>query len=266
VRHAAVVVSAVLLVAGMGYAISRASMWGRNAEPFLLSEVEVVGNEVLTEGEVVALSGLEVGTNLLSVSISQVEESVASSPRIERAQALRLLPDRIVVRLDETPPAAFVIAATGECLEITDAGLVLPATERTSLIDLPLITGAVGEMAPTDDGTEDAGEVWATEEVQRVLEVLRAAREVSPLLWMEISEVRIAPGSGLVIYTVADGAEIRVGSGALNSQGLNRLWMVLRDLRSRGEEVQSIDLKYRDQAVVRLRPGSGRRALAGGTT
>ena len=99
VRHAAVVVSAVLLVAGMGYAISRASMWGRRAEPFVLSEVEVIGNEVLTEGEVVALSGLEVGTNLLSVSISDVERSVASSPRVERAQALRLLPDRIVVRL-----------------------------------------------------------------------------------------------------------------------------------------------------------------------
>jgi len=271
VRHAAVVASAVLLVAGMGYAISRASIWGRRAGPFVLSEVEVVGNEVLTESEVVALSGLEVGTNLLSVSISDVERSVASSPRVERAQALRLLPDRIVVRLDETPPAAFVIAPTGECLEITDEGLVLPATERTALIDLPLITGAVGDMTPAGDGaagdgTEGAGEVWATQEVHEVLEILRTAREVSPLLWMEISEVRIAPGSGLVIYTVADGAEIRVGSGALNSQGLNRLWMVLRDLRSRGEQVQSIDLTYRDQAVVRLRLGSGRRAPAGGAT
>ncbi len=275
-RHAAVVASAVVLVAGMGYAISRASMWGRREEPFVLSEVEVVGNEVLTEGEVVALSGLEVGSNLLSVSISDVEESVASSPRVERAQALRLLPDRIVVRLDETPPAAFVVAAAGECIEVTDAGLVLPTAERSTLIDLPLITGAVGEMAPAGGGTAedgtaiegatDAPGMRATEEVLEVLELLRVAREISPLLWMEISEVRIAPGSGLVIYTVADGAEIRVGSGALNSQGLNRLWMVLRDVRERGEAVQSIDLRYRDQAVVRLRPGSGRRALAGGTT
>ena len=72
---------------------------------------------------------------------------------------------------------------------------------------------------------------------------------------MDISEVRIAPGSDLVIYTVADGAEIRVGSGALDSSDLERLWRVLCDLRGRGGEAEI------DRSQIR-RPGN-RKAFVG---
>jgi hypothetical protein len=81
---------------------------------------------------------------------------------------------------------------------------------------------------------------------------LSVARNVSECFWMDISEVRIAPGLGLVIYTVADGAEIRVGSGALEPNDLKRLWSVLEDVRRRGEPVESIDLRYKDQVIVEL--------------
>ncbi|MBN2566428.1 MAG: cell division protein FtsQ/DivIB, partial [Candidatus Eisenbacteria bacterium] len=95
-----------------------------------------------------------------------------------------------------------------------------------------------------------AGEL--PEDVKRALGVLKLARGVSEGLWAEISEIRIAPGSGLVIYTVADGAEIRVGSGALEPNDLKRLWHVLMDIRDRGERAESIDLRFRNQVVVKL--------------
>ena len=119
-----------------------------------------------------------------------------------------------------------------------------PPCFRTPLVDLPVVTGAVGDVEPGTDVLSDGLAV--------ALDVLRRAREVSEGLWSEISEVRIAPGSGLVIYTVADGAEIRVGSGALGSKDLERLWRVLEDIRWKGGEVRSIDLRFRNQVVVRL--------------
>ncbi len=249
-RHVAVVVSAVILGTGMGYAISKASQWGQSAEQFLLSEIEIIGNEVLTEGEVVELSGLTTGTNLLSIRIASVERAVESSPRVERARTLRLLPDRIIVRIEERKPAALVATAAFGFVEVTDDGLVLPPVERTALADLPLIVGAADSV--------EFGGVAASGDIEYVLELLRTARAIEPALWMEISEIRIAPGSGLVIYTAADGAEIRVGSGALDSRDLKRLWMVLTDLKSRGDVVESIDFRYKDQAVVRLRAGGAR--------
>jgi len=249
-RRVAIVASAVVLCAGMGFVVSKASRWALGDEQFPLSRLTVAGNRLLTEDEVLELTGLDLGTNLLSIDIADVEEAVEGSPRVERARAARVLPDEIVVRLDERDPAAIVATGGGAWIEVTEDGLVLPSVERTSSVDVPLITGAVGAFDP------DAAA--ASAEVVAVLEILGEAMRVSPALWMEISEVRIAPGSGLVIYTVADGAEIRVGSGALDSRGLRRLWMVLEDLRRRGGEVESMDLGFRNQVVVRLKSGSTR--------
>jgi hypothetical protein len=101
-------------------------------------------------------------------------------------------------------------------------------------------------------GNVEPGIAELSPELEGALALLRRAREVSEGLWMDISEVRIAPGSDLVIYTVADGAEIRVGSGALGSRDLERLWRVLIDIRDGGREAETIDLRFRNQVVVRF--------------
>ena len=242
-RRFAIVASAAILVAAMALVISRAPGWGRGEERFLLSSFEVRGNRVLTEGEVLELSGAVMGSNLLDVRISALEEAVAASPRVDRAQARRVLPDRVVVTLDERSPAALVVRGGG-VVEVTHDGTVLPAVAQTMSVDLPVISGAVGDV--------DTGSTGPSQELADALALLQHAREVSEGLWMDISEVRIAPGSGLVIYTVADGAEIRVGSGALGSDDLERLWRVLCDIRDRGLEAETIDLRFKDQVIVRL--------------
>jgi cell division protein FtsQ len=245
-----------VLVAASAFVLMRAPEWGRGEERFLLSEFEVRGNRVLTEEEVLALSGAEMGANLLDVRISMLEEAVAASPRVDRARARRVLPDRVVVTLDEKRPAALVAAGVDGLLEITEDGAVLPPAAQTAAVDLPVVTGAVGDVSVgTDSISTGLSEALAT---------LSRAREVSEGLWMEISEVRIAPGSGLVIYTVADGAEIRVGSGALGSRDLERLWRVISDIRGRGLEAESIDLRFEDQVIVRFSQACGQHAGGGG--
>jgi cell division protein FtsQ len=243
-KRTAIAVSAAVLVVGTAAVILSAPGWGRGNESFLLSEFEVRGNNVLTDDEVITLSGAEIGENLLDVRISALEEAVAASPRVYRARARRVLPDRVVLTLDEKRPAALVAAGVADLLEVTEKGEVLPPVAQSGALDLPVITGAVGDVSV---GTEEL-----SPELSDALAMLARARDVSEGLWMEISEVRIAPGSGLVIYTVADGAEIRVGSGALDSSDLERLWLVIRDIRDRGLEAETIDLRYRDQVVVRF--------------
>lgn len=242
-KRFAIAAAATALVAGMALVFFNLAQWGREEQRFVLADFEVRGNRVLTKEEVLEMSGAELGSNLLDVSISRLEEAVASSPRVERAQAVRVLPDRVLLTLDEKRPAALVETA-GMVLEVTDSGEVLPPAARTPYVDLPLVTGAVGVVEP---GTDEL-----SPQLLEALTFLRRAREVSEGLWMDISEVRIAPGSGLVVYTVADGAEIRVGSGALDSRDLERLWLVLADIRDRGREAESIDLRFKGQVIVRF--------------
>lgn len=242
-KRVGVGVSVVVLIVVMVLAVSSALGWVRDGERFLLTRFEVRGSAVLTEEEVVELTGVELGSSLLDIRISDLEKSLVASPRIERAQALRVLPDRVVVTLDEKRPSALILADGGSVLEVTDDGEVLPPVARSSQVDLPVLTGVAAVAPGADELPED---------IEFALEVLRRARGVSEGLWTEISEIRIAPESGLVIYTVADGAEIRVGSGALDERDLTRLWMVLSDIRARGDEVESIDMRFRDQVVVKL--------------
>ena len=125
-RRLAIVGSAVVLVAGMIVVMSNAPGWGRGEGRFTLDRLEVRGSAVLTQDEVLSLSGLELGGNLLDVRISDLEESLTTSPRIERAQALRVLPDRVLVTLNEKRPVALVVAGD----EITTEASVKDISER----------------------------------------------------------------------------------------------------------------------------------------
>jgi len=245
-RRAGIVSAAVLLAGGIGLVFVMAPGWGRAAEQFRVERIDVRGTVVLTSREVQELCGLSEGESLLSVNVPTVERAVARSPRIERVQATRLLPDRVLIRLVEREPIALVATSDG-VVEVSGDMRVLPRVERTAFVDVPLVTGLDCELA--EGGTvEDP-------ELRGVLEIVGRARRVARPLWAEMSELRIAPGSGLVIYTVADGAEIRVGSGALDESGLTRLAMVLRDIEERGLGAESIDLRFDGQAVVRFKPG-----------
>jgi cell division protein FtsQ len=250
VKRIAIAACAVLLLAGIGFSAYKASAWGDEAGRFPLSLLEISGNVVLTEEEVVELAGIEPGMDLLSIDLGRVEAAVISSPRIERAYVARLLPDHVLIRLDEKLPAAIVPFGSSGFVEIADDGSVLPVAERTAFVDIPLISG-LGEPP-------SGGEVFDSENLRTALSLLRTARELSPSLWMEISEVHIAPGSGLVIYTVADGAEIRFGSGACDRMELSQLWAVLSDLRTRGVTAETIDMRFRSQIVVRTAGGGSR--------
>lgn len=245
-RRIAIVSSAVLLAGGIGLVFVMAPGWGRGAEQFRVARVDVRGITVLTPHEVQELSGLTDGASLLSVSVPEVEAAVLRSPRVERVQASKLLPDRVLIRLVEKEPLAIVETSHG-MVEVTSDLVVLPVVERTPFVDVPVITG--GHVDLEEGGTVGEADVLAA------MDLIRGARDVSRTLWMDISEVRIAPGSGLVIYTVADGAEIRVGSGALDENGLKRLSLVLGDLEARGIRAETIDMRFQDQAVVRVRPG-----------
>ncbi len=239
-----IIVSAAVLVGGIGAAVALAPTWSSEPGRFAVARVDVCGNEVLTADEVVELAGVGIGEQLLDVEPSEVERALAASPRVARARVSRSLPDRIEIILEETLPAAIVPGGPDGFVEVSDQALVLPAADRSAFVDVPLITGVPAPPA--------AGERFESELLKEALDVLNQAKEISPSLWMEISEIRFAPGSGLVIYTVADGAEIRFGLGALNANDLSNSWKVLSDLRARGIAARSIDLRFDGQVVVQL--------------
>jgi cell division septal protein FtsQ len=75
--------------------------------------------------------------------------------------------------------------------------------------------------------------------------LLRAGHPVAA----QISEIDVGRPEGPVLYTV-DGVEVRIGDEDWEGR-LARLMAVLAQLRAAGETVTSVDLRFRDQVVLK---------------
>ncbi len=111
-----------LAVAGVTAAVTLAGVAG--SPLFGLETVRVVGASRLSRDEVVRLSGLLPGDNVLLLSAGAVEARLESNPWIADASVRRSLPATVILRIRERRPVAVAEA---------DAGLLLVAADGTPL-------------------------------------------------------------------------------------------------------------------------------------
>jgi cell division septal protein FtsQ len=79
--------------------------------------------------------------------------------------------------------------------------------------------------------------------------LIRTLMRAQSSLLREISEVDVSRPEGPVLYML-DGVEVRLGREDWDDR-LGRLGGVLAQLRASGQRATSIDLRFRDQVVLR---------------
>jgi cell division septal protein FtsQ len=125
---------------------------------------------------------------------------------------------------------------------VDEQGVPLGPEMRAVSLDAPVISGA---------GAADvvaAGRI-PSERVASGVALLRTLMRAQSSLLSEISEVDVSRPEGPVLYML-DGVEVRIGSEDWEGR-LGRLGGVLAQLRASGQIVTSIDLRFRDQVVLK---------------
>ncbi|MCL2838944.1 MAG: FtsQ-type POTRA domain-containing protein [Oscillospiraceae bacterium] len=114
------------------------------APAFNLVEVYVVGNERLSEGEIIAASELRAragefrGDNIFSTGTQRVISNIMTLPYVQEANVRRVFPNRIRIWVREKEPQAII--AYGEMFVVIDqTGLVLEVLQEQ--YNLPIIRG-----------------------------------------------------------------------------------------------------------------------------
>jgi cell division protein FtsQ len=230
---------AALLVALSGPLASVASPLLKSSR-FAVERVEVAGQSRLSAEEVVKASGLLPGQSLWNLDTRRAVAGVESLPLVRRAELVRAFPNRVTLFVEERQP--FTLLSAGALYWVDEQGVALGPETRAVSVEAPVISGV---------GAEDlAGPGrMPTERVALGVAFLRALmRAQSPLL-AEISEVDVGRPEGPVLYLV-DGVEVRLGSEDWDGR-LGRLGGVLAQLRASGQAVTSIDLRFRDQVVLK---------------
>jgi cell division protein FtsQ len=225
---------AVLAVVGAGVG------WLLTSPRFAVTEVAVVGASRLTPEELVAASGIGPGTNLFRLDRTAVVARLESLPLVRRADLVRRFPNRVTLAVEERRP--FTLAHAGRLHWIDEQGVSLGAESRAVAPDAPVITGlGLADLGRTD-GTP-------APRVAAGISLLRVLLRSEPALLRQISEIDVSRPDGPVLYTV-EGVEVRLGAEDWEAR-LGRLQGVLAQLRAGDEAVSAIDLRFRDQVVLK---------------
>ena len=231
----------ILLLAGAAAAVAAAVQWLLTSPRFAVAVVEVQGTSRLSPAEVREAAAISPGENLFRLNSEEVVARLRQLGPVKRAEVIRSFPNRVTLVVEERVP--FTLAQAGRLYWLDEDGVSLGPEPRAVTPRLPVITGIrpeeirkVGESAARARGA-----------VSLIRSMLRTG---SPLT-REISEIDMSGADGPVLYTV-DGVEVRLGTADWEDR-LGRLDGVLAQIRSLGEPVEYVDLRFRGQVVFKPR-------------
>jgi cell division septal protein FtsQ len=210
---------------------------------FGLETVEIAGNQNLSKEEIIEVSEVSAGTNLLLIDLEEVSKKLTRHPRIARSSVYRRFPGKLLIEVKEREPAALLSA---ERLYYIDRnGHVFTRALPGDPVDYPLLTGVTAEQL-----TSRRDEV--VEMARKGLSVLKIIQGPGfPKSIFEPLEISMDLNHGLSLL-ISGKKRIILGTDGYKEklERLNRLRKFLESRRQWGQ-AKIIDLDYEDRALVR---------------
>ncbi len=224
-----------VIISLLVFAAVKLQAYLRQAEHFCVETIEVRGAFFLGEQEIKKEAGFKPSGNLFDFKPRQAEKRLSVNPWVKKVRAQRLVPDRIVISVDERQPVALVAGQGLYCL--TAAGRLLPLRDRAARLGLPVIRGlGVGEA--------ELGQVISSYALNNLLTNVSGGD--GPFCLRDFSEIKIASG-GYELITL-DMLFVQTGMELKESMAL--LWRVLDDAARRGIDYSTADTRVAGQVIL----------------
>ncbi len=132
---------------------------------FNIRKIEIVGNSVLKDEQIVKASGLTTGVNIFGESMKEAKDNVMSLGYIDSVKVKRSLPSTVRISVVEEVGVAYlraedgfvIITADGRCIDINDG---TDGGKKVKIPDYPLIKGMknvkykVGKIISAENETQ----------------------------------------------------------------------------------------------------------------
>lgn len=215
---------------------------------FAVKNVVIRGaGPLLTRDDVLAWLGMSDGASVWDLSPAQVRARLEVHPLIARATVRREFPDRFEIEVRERRPEA--IAVLDALYYLDRDGRVIQALGAEHDRDYPMITGLSADADPNY-------RTWA---LRRALRLVRLCQRMA--CPGGVSEIRLHPQLGVVLYPRGPRVPVVLGWGSWREK-LTRAARVLAAWETQTERLARVDVRFRDQVLVKLRtpPGAAPRA------
>jgi cell division septal protein FtsQ len=218
----------------------------REAARIRAVEITASDTGAIDAGELRARLPIRAGDSFLDVHTRAIERALTADPHVAAVDVRYAWFHRLVVAVSERKAVAAIMQPRGERFEIAADGVLLePATAMGA--DLPLLTWE-GQAWPSD---WRAGAICDLRGAPDLLALLAQLQTDGRGLWSCISEAHLhGDGSAEIFWN--DAPIVAWTRGSLSPLRIHAWAAVMADLARRGERDAVVDLRYREQIVVRL--------------
>jgi cell division protein FtsQ len=219
------------------------------------SSIEFEGNARVTRAQLLGIFGGDVERNIFTVSLEERRAELERLPWVAHATVMRLLPNRMRVSIVERTPVAFV--RQGNRIGLVDGDGVLldmpVEAKSTEHYSFPVVTGISGN----DPVSTRAARMKIFERFNSELD--GSGEKIS----QELSEVDLANPEDVQALIPDHSTEILVHFGEDNFlERYRRFKEHLPEWRTLYPKLSSVDMRYEQQVVLQMPPGSGGQVAA----
>ena len=206
----------------------------KEAAYFQVNEILVKGASRVSRAEILNITGVKPGDDLLKINPRELERRIGKNPWIGEVLVRVVFPDRLVISVKERKTIAVV--KTDRLFYLDQQGAILKEVGKGESLDYPIITGMEGGSLQAD-------------QIAAAVEFLRESVRFPYPAWQDISEVHVSEVQGITFFTMNEGMEIRIGKG----QYRGKLWRLnkVRELTPpQWKTARYIDLSFPGQVVL----------------
>lgn len=211
------------------------------AKLLVLDRVHVTGTRYLDANKVRARSGLKPGQDLLSLDLDRARQLVLLEPRVLSARVRRAGIRSVEIRVEERVPALAV--EHGEPWELDVHGVLLEPLQPGVVADVPMLAGP-------DFSAYRPGSQVQTLEVRRGLAWTAILSDNALRLIGQVSEVDVSDPR-LTRLVLLNGVRVVGPVWPNGARQLSGLRATLADLAAKGMTPREVDVRFKDQIVVR---------------
>ena len=212
---------------------------------FSIAITEINGLQHVSQNQVlVKISELaRPGRNLVGLDLDRLRRNLELIPWVKTVVVRRVLPDKLIVDIEEREPVAFARVAQGTLLIDEEGTLLENNPEKLSRADFPVILGMESGYGP---------EVLRRnrERIALYLKLTRALNRGGAGLSRDLSEVHLQDPGNVSVILNGDTVLVYLGRDGFQTK-FRRYLAASRELKKKYRNLDSVDLRYRDQVVIR---------------
>jgi cell division protein FtsQ len=184
-----------LIILGIIGAIGFGVYQAVNLGIFNVTEIEVVGNEIVDAQTVVEASGINVGESVFLIDVNQANYNINALMNLDELEISKIMPNKILIRMVESAPIC-AVNYDNKVYYLSEDKTLIEDAEYLRKTDIPLIFGS-DEVTITEIGKEVVVEpYWRFDTIMNILRDLKKDSNLE-----KISEVRMTEVNTYEIVT-----------------------------------------------------------------